>query len=167
MRVWTSLSTIAVTFSTISGPFQLSQCQGNESLRHLSRYHFQFLGFTLRHHCCCSLSVHPCPLWLLNLLWYCRFQFHMLALVTMDHCFLQGAWLPWGQSAVSRPPWFSFSLSGPSSSGFFPGSSSCAPPRCVSVPQALFHCRLFCESYLHILPSNSTHSHGVNYPACF
>lgn len=73
MRVWTSFSTIAVTFSTISGPFQLSQCQGNESLRHLSWYHFRFLGFTLRHQCCCSLSVHPCPLWLLNLLWYCRF----------------------------------------------------------------------------------------------
>lgn len=36
------------------------------------------------------------------------------------------------------------SLFGPSSLGFFPRSSSCVPPRCVSVPQALFHCRLFC-----------------------
>lgn len=165
MRILTSLDSIALTFGTIPGPFWLSSMEVSTQ----AFITIQFLVLCLYPETSLSLlSLYSsvCSL-VLNLLWYFRFQFNMLARVTIGHCFLQedfsaGVSLPFSICSTMVFQ-FSFSLSGPSSSGYFPGSSP--------LPHLDRFCSLavFFSAVLTYIfsPGNFTHSHGIHYLVCF
>lgn len=157
MGVLTSLASVALTFGSIPGPLWLSR--GVE----MSTQAFITIRFSVL---CLYRDITAIALILVISVLSVTKSITVLQ-VTIGRCFLQedssaGVSLPFSICSAMVFQ-FSFSLSGPSSSGYFPGSSP------------LPHLDRFCSlivffsaalTYIFSL-GNFTLSRGVNYPVCF